>query len=213
VIVGAGGFAGEVMHWLRAAWPERSHAVAGFLGLPSAGETPARFELPLLGDPEHFDPQPRDRFLLAIGIPETRRRIAERLTARGATFETLVHPTAIVAGTASIGVGSIVCPYAIVSDAARLGRFTILNYHSSVAHDAALGDFCVVSPYATLGGGATLGEDAFLGLHASVAPHRRLGSRSRVSAQSCALHDVPDDTLVYGVPGKVASRLGAGGHS
>jgi len=210
VIVGSGGFAGEVMLWLRAAWPERSQAVAGFLGLPSAVETPARFDLPLLGDPEHFEPQPSDRFLLAIGIPEKRRGVAERMLARGAAFETLVHPTAIVAPTAEIGTGSIICPYVVVSDAVRLGRFVLLNYHSSLGHDASAGDFAVLSPYASLGGTARLGEDGFLGMHATVGPRVGIGARSTVSTQSCALHDAPDDTLVFGVPGKTASKLKTG---
>jgi acetyltransferase-like isoleucine patch superfamily enzyme len=48
-----------------------------------------------------------------------------------------------------------------------------------------------------------VGEDAFLGLHASLGPGRTLGDRSKVSANSCALADVPPDSLVHGVPGRV----------
>ncbi len=207
VIVGAGGFAGEVMLWLRAASPERSRSVAGFLGLPPTRETATRFDLPLLGTPENFKPRPSDRFLLAIGIPETRRQVAEQMLARGAVFETLVHPTAIIAPTAEIGTGSIICPHAIVSDGVRLGRFALLNYYSSLGHNSSAGDFAVLSPYAALGGAARLGEDGFLGMHASVAPSVSIGSRSKVSAQSCALRDVADDMIVFGVPGKTACKL------
>jgi acetyltransferase-like isoleucine patch superfamily enzyme len=94
-----------------------------------------------------------------------------------------------------------------VSDAARLGRFTLMNYQSSLGHDAAAGDFAVLSPYATLGGGAQVGDDVFMGLHASIGPGKRIGARSKVSANSAALADTPAESLVHGVPGQVSPLI------
>ena len=199
LIVGAGGFGREVLHWARDAWPANASKITGFLSSDPARPVP----LPILGDPLHFVPESGDALLLAIGIPGERRKVAEALLAKNAAFLTLIHPTAIVAATATIGPGSILCPYTIASDATRLGRFTLINYHSSLGHDASTGDFSVLSPYATLGGGAGIAEDVFLGLHASVGPGKRIGPRSKVSANSVALADVLEDSIVFGVPGKV----------
>jgi len=93
--------------------------------------------------------------------------------------------------TASVGEGAVIYPYAIVSDAVRLGRLTLMNYHSSLKHDASTGDYAVLSPHATLGGAAVVEEDVFLGMYASVGPGKRVGQRSKVSANSAALCDVP----------------------
>lgn len=207
LIVGAGGFGREVLLWARDAWPALAPKIAGFLSADAGRLNGHACPLPIVADPAAFEPQPGDALLLAIGIPEVRRRVAEDLLARGAEFLTLVHPTAIVAPSASIGPGSILCPYAIVSDAARLGRFTLMNYHSSLGHDAATGDFAVLSPYATLGGGAQIGDDVFMGLHASVGPGKRIGARSKVSANSAALSDAPAQSLVHGVPGRVSPLI------
>ena len=204
LIVGAGGFGREVLHWARDAWPDHAGKIAGFLS-----DDPSRpVSLPIFGDPAAFVPEPGDAFLLGIGIPATRRLVTESLLRKSASFLTLVHPTAIVSPTAVIGTGSIICPYAIVTDSACLGRFTLMNYHSSFAHDASAGDYAVLSPYAALGGGATIAEDVFLGLHASVGPGKRVGARSKVSAHSACLCDVPQDAIVFGVPGRVAPNLG-----
>jgi sugar O-acyltransferase (sialic acid O-acetyltransferase NeuD family) len=204
LIVGAGGFGREVFQWAQIAWPAR---VAGFLSknaeLLSGHDVP----VPVIADPATFEPEAGDAFVLAIGIPGVRRRVAEDLLARGAGFLTLVHPTAIVAPTAMIGWGSVICPNAIVSDSARLGRFGLVNYHASLAHDAAAGDFAVLSPYATLAGGARVTDDVFLGIHASVGPGVSIGPRSKVAANSCALADVPADSLVLGVPGRTTPLL------
>ena len=207
IIVGAGGFGREVFQWARDAWPDHVSHIAGFLSSASHGSPSGKGPLPVLGDPLNFEPLPGDRFLLAIGIPETRRRVAEALEKRGAEFLSLIHPTAIVAATASIGAGSILCPYAIVSDSAGVGRHVLLNYHSSLGHDASAGDFAVLSPYAALGGNAHVEEDVFLGMHASVGPGKRVGARSKVSANSCALSNAPADSIVFGVPGKISKRI------
>jgi len=207
LIVGAGGFGREVLQWARAAWPDRVARIAGFLS-----DEPSRLaghdcSLTIIASPEGFVPEPGDALLLAIGIPAARRRVAEALQLRGATFLTLIHPTAIVAPTAEIGEGAILCPYSIVSDSARVGRCALLNYHASLGHDASVGEYAVLSPYATLGGNAQIAEDVFLGMHASVGPGRRIGARSKISANSCALADAPTDSIIYGVPGRVGPLI------
>lgn len=208
LIVGAGGFGREVAHWATTAWPDRADIVGGFLSADADRLDGHDCKLTILSSPARYEPQQGDGLLLAIGIPLIRRKVAEDLLARGGTFITLIHPSAIVCPSATIGPGSIVCPHAIVSDAARLNRCVLVNYHSSLAHDSVAGDFAVLSPYAALAGGASVGEDAFLGIHASVGPGVMVGARSKVAANSCALHDVPSDSLVHGVPGRVTPGLG-----
>lgn len=207
-IVGAGGFGREVLQWLRDASPAVLPRVAGFLSADPGRLDRHACDLPIIADPDRFEPGDGDGLLLAIGIPQVRRRVAESLRARGGVFLTLVHPTAVVAATATIGPGSIVCPYAVVSDAVRVGECVLVNYHASLGHDASAGDYAVLSPYAAVGGGARIDADVFLGMHASVGPGRRIGPRSKVAANSCALSDVPADAIAFGVPGRVGPLLG-----
>ena len=210
LIVGAGGFGREVAEWARQAWPDHARLLAGMLSenphsLAGTGST-----LPVVGRPSDFQPADGDCLLLGIGIPRVRRQVTESLLARGGRFLTLVHPTAIVADSARIGTGVVVCPQAVVSVDTRLGDFAVLNYHTSLGHDASVGDYSVLSPYATLGGSAAVGADVFLGLHATVGPRITVGDRVVISANSCALSAVPADSLVYGVPGRSAPRIAPG---
>jgi sugar O-acyltransferase (sialic acid O-acetyltransferase NeuD family) len=210
LIVGAGGFGREVLQWARDAWPSGCDRIAGFLSAePHKAASTA--SLPVLGDPSEFRPAPDDGLILAIGIPEIRRAVAERLESRGGRFLTLVHPTAVVAENASLGSGSLLCPFAIVSDSAATERCVLMNYFSSLGHDAIAGAFAVLSPYAALGGGARVAEDVFLGIHAMVAPRKTVGKGSQISANSAAMNDVPPLSLVYGVPGRIAPRIRVSG--
>lgn len=207
ILVGAGGFGREVLQWARDAWPGHASRFAGFLSAERDRLERHDCSLDIIAAPDRYEPQDGDALLLAIGIPIVRRQVAESLRARGANFLTLIHPTAIVSATATIGEGSIVCPYAIVSDSARMGAFVLMNYHSSLGHDASAGDYAVLSPYATLGGNAHVAEDVFMGLHASVGPGKRIGARSKVSANSCALSDAPPESIIYGAPGRVGPLI------
>lgn len=207
LIVGAGGFGREVLQWARDAWPDHAEALAGFLSAESDALDGFNGTPNIRCSPDAYAPLAGDKLLLAIGVPYVRRRVAESLLSRGAEFLTLVHPTAVVAATATVGEGAILCPYTVVSDSAAVGRFVIMNYHSSLGHDARTGDFSVLSPHATLGGRAVIAEDVFLGLHASVGPGKTIGARSKVSANSCVLTSAAADSVVFGVPGQIRQRL------
>jgi sugar O-acyltransferase (sialic acid O-acetyltransferase NeuD family) len=207
LIVGAGGFGREAYQWACQAWPHWIDRITGFLSANADALDGCSCPLPILSDPAAFTPQQGDGLVLGIGIPGTRRRVAEDLASRGGSFLTLVHPSSTVVPSAVIGAGSIVCPHAVVSDAAVLGACVLVNYHASLAHDAHAGDFAVLSPYATLGGAAAIGPDCFLGLHASVGPRVSLGAGCKVAANSCALHDAPPRSLLHGVPGRISPLM------
>ena len=207
LVVGAGGFGREVLQWLNHAWPDAMSRVAGFLSDDPDRLAGRRVPRPIVGRATGFAVAEGDYFVLGIGVPDARRRVAESLVEAGARFLTLVHPTAVVAPSAVIGVGAVICPFCVVSDSVSVGRWALLNYHSSVGHDASVGDYAVLSPYATLGGGALVADDVFLGLHAAVGPGVSVGARAKVSANSSALAAVPADCIVWGSPGVVRRRL------
>jgi sugar O-acyltransferase (sialic acid O-acetyltransferase NeuD family) len=204
-IVGAGGFGREVFAWFR--HPVLVDRLVGFLSADPRALDGLDLGFGVVGPPEEHVIRPDDAFVLAIGIPGVRRRVAETLQASGGRFVTLVHETAVVADSAVIGEGAVVCPYAVVSTQATLGVCSVLNYHASAAHDAVIGDYAVLSPYAAAGGHAVLEDDVFVGLHGSVGPGRHVGARSKVAANSCALINVPPDSLALGVPARVTPLL------
>lgn len=204
-IVGAGGFGREILAWFR----RRGllDRLAGFLSANPRALDGLDVGHHVVGTPDTHTVRLGDAFVLAIGIPGIRRQVAESLRSRGARFVTLVHETAMIAESAVVGEGVVVCPYAVVSAHARLGLCSVLNYHASAAHDAVVGDYAVLSPYAAVGGAAVLEHDVFVGLHGSVGPGRRVGARSKVAANSCALFDVPPDSLALGVPSRVSPLI------
>lgn len=206
VIVGAGGFGREVRHIFHDQIASHESRFKGFLGKDHGVAPDPRIQSQLLGDPEAYSPQPQDRFLLAIGHMETRRRVVECLESKGGRFLTLVHPSAFVASSAQLGEGVLIYPRSVVSHEAFLADHVKLNYFTCVGHNAQLGRYCLLAPYATVNGFGVLEDDVYLSTHTTVGPQVRIGARSKLSANSAVTQDVPPDSFVFGVPGRVVSR-------
>lgn len=119
-IVGAGGFGREVLRYLQdtIAAARLEAEIAGFLDdtLPKSGS--------IVGDTGAIRPAEEDRFVIAVGAPDSRAILAERLARSGCRLLGLVHPTAYVPPEAVLEDGAIVCPLAFVGIGARLGRNT-----------------------------------------------------------------------------------------
>jgi len=207
VIVGAGAFARELYHFLPKSFAPGSVKLKGFLSNNSHDLDKFSIPEPILSDPEAYKPQPNDRFLLAIGQIEPRKRVVETLKSRGAVFLTMIHPTAYVDPGAVMGEGCIVYPFATIMNDVHIGDFVMLNIYSSAGHDTQIGSYSNLSPYATMNGFSVLEEEVFLGTHSSVLAYHRVGKGSKVSANSSVTQDVKPNTLVFGVPGRHVPML------
>lgn len=208
IIIGAGGFGRELHVMLWDAFSAAEYRFKGFLANDSNHLAEAIG--PVVGSPEDYKPQDSDRFLLAIGYMEARERVTRMLAGRGGRFASYIHPTAFIASNASIGEGAVIYPYAVVSNAARVADQVHLNYYASVGHDVEVGRCCLLAPYATLNGFAAIEDHVYMSTHSTVVVAKRVGARTKISANSTVQHDVPPDSFVFGVPGQVRRKGGLG---
>lgn len=121
---------------------------------------------------------------IAIGNNDVRWREYQRLIQRGFGSPSLVHPGAIVAGSASIGAGSAIMAGAVVQAAARVGEGVVVNTGASVDHDCELADGAFVGPGAVLCGGVKVGKLAFVGAGAIIMPNTEIPPGSFIKAGS-----------------------------
>lgn len=201
IIVGAGGFGREVYLWAKDAFPTNEFKIKGFISANPKALDGLDIDVGILGNDNTYQVQEKDRFLFAIGKIAAKKRIITNLQNKGVKFLTLIHPTAIVADTAEIGEGVIICPFVTVTDHAQIGDFVKMNCYSFCGHNAKIGKYSILCPYAVVNGYAILEDEVFLSTHATVAPYRKVGFRSKISANSAAMYNIPAHTLVYGVPG------------
>lgn len=201
VIAGAGAFGRELMCWADRAVGATWGSMAWVDDNPQALDG-FDYPLPWLGSFADYQPADGDLCVVSAGTTATKRRLVAGLQARGARFATLVHPSAIVARTARLGEGCVICPLAFVSADARLGAFVIVNGLSSVGHDVVLGAYSTLSAHVDLTGQVLVGEGAFFGTGAKVVPRVKIGSNAIVGAGATVMRTVPDGATVFTMPAK-----------
>lgn len=143
-----------------------------------------------------------DGVVVAIGNNSVRHEKLVELHMTGARLATLIHPAAFVSRYAAIGEGTVVFAGAVVNADASVGLGGILNTGCSVDHDCLLGEAVHISPGARLAGGVQLGDLSWVGIGASVRQMIRIGTCVVVGAGAAVVSDIPDNSIVAGVPAK-----------
>ena len=202
VIVGAGGFGREVYLWAKDSFSEEQYKIKGFLDDNSKALDNYNVDIGVIGSIDKYEIKEKDRFIIGIGTLEIKKQIVEKLIIRGAKFINLIHPTAVIANTALVGKGNVIAPFVLISNCAKLSDFAVLNVYSSCGHDSEIGKYCTLSPYAAATGFVVLEDEVFLGTHATVIPGKRVGYKSKISANSVVMRNIPPNKIVFGVPGK-----------
>jgi sugar O-acyltransferase (sialic acid O-acetyltransferase NeuD family) len=201
LIISAGAFGREVCVWAQQAIRAGADwRLKGFLDDRTGVLDGFSFDVPVIAAPAAYEPAADDWFICAIGTPAAKRPYCESLSAKGARFATLIHPTALVGHDVQIGEGSIVGPFTQLSCNIRMGRHVAFGTHSNTAHDTRFGDYCQISGSCEINGYATLADDVFLGSHATILPHAKVGAGAYVGAGAVVLRKVAPGTKVFGNP-------------
>jgi acetyltransferase-like isoleucine patch superfamily enzyme len=138
--------------------------------------------------------------IVCIGDPAARWKVFREATAAGVRMGQVIHPTAVVCATASIGQGAIICPFAFVGPFASVGDNAAVNVHATIGHDAVLEHSSVISPGAEVNGFGRTGVASFVGAGAVLHPGSTLGAHSKLSAGSVLTRSVGDGFVVHGNP-------------
>lgn len=208
IVIGAGGFGREVADVIEAM--NTPHARTwDLLGVvddaPSAENLAslAHRQLPYLGTIDEILTAPgRPRYVIGIGSPSARRRIAARFDAAGFVAATIVHPAASQGANIKLGAGCVVCAGVRLTTNICLGSHVHLNINSTVGHDSTVGDFVSVNPLASISGDCIIQDDAVVGVCASIINGLTVGRGAAVGGGACVVRSVEDHTTVVGVPAK-----------
>ena len=142
---------------------------------------------------------PVDNMLAVITInkPQIKRKICPELSNKGLNWTNIIHPSAIVLPTASLGKGLVICPYAMVTDSTKIGDHVHINAHSSVGHDAVVADYASISCYCDITGNVKIGEGVFMGSGARVLPGCSVAADSVIGAGAIVHRSISKATTLF----------------
>lgn len=130
---------------------------------------------------------------------QIRRDIYLRISGKGFTFVSVVHPQAVLAASVENKDGLFVAAGAVCNAGVRLGENVVVNTAAVIEHDCMLGDHVFIGPGAVLCGDVFVDELAFIGAGARVRQGVRVGAGAVVGMGATVLQDVPAGATVLGV--------------
>lgn len=201
VIIGGGGHAKVILDLIRQC---NDYKAVGFTA-PNQNSPLSESGLKYFGDdtclPELFRQGITNAVMGFADINNTlRQEKFETIRKWGFAFPPLVHPSATLANNVVINDGTIVMAKAVVNAGTIIDTNVIINTGAIVEHDCILENSAQIGPGAILCGGVIVGKKAFIGAGACVIPQKRVGSSAVIGAGSIVLHDVKDNTTVFGNP-------------
>lgn len=147
---------------------------------------------------------PHEQMVISVEDNMIRKRLVAKIKHE---FGKVIHPKADVSDYAKIGDGTVIIHGSIVQSGCKVGKHAILNTSCVVDHDSTIGDFSHISPNVTICDNVTIGEGVHIGAGATIIPGITIGKWCVIGAGAVITQNLPDYSLVVGVPGKIIRKL------
>ena len=112
-------------------------------------------------------PNKPELFMSFLGLdPEALQKRAAMMKdyhAKGAYFNPLIHPTAVVSPKAVLSIGVQIMSLAVVGSGAKIGEGAVVGSGAVVDHEATIGAGAYIAPKAVVLSGAQIGECSYIG--------------------------------------------------
>lgn len=122
-------------------------------------------------------------------------------------FATFIHPSVMLAKSATIGYGNIFLANVVVNCNAIIGNFNTVNSGTLLGHDIVIGNNNYFAGQVCVGSGLKIGSMNFIGLNTSIRNGITIGDGNVVGMASNITKDVTDDNILYGNPAIIKPHL------
>jgi len=206
VLVGSGGFGRETAQAVHAANLVRpTWRLLGFID-DSVERHGSLVEGSLvLGGRELIETMPGAAIVVCTGRPSdyaSRSRIVRGLALPPERYATILHPSAEISQSSSIGSGSVLLAHVTLTAAVRVGVHVAIMPQVTLTHDDQVDDFATIASGALLGGGVHVQTGAYVGAGAVIGEGRTVGMYSLVGMGAVVTHDIPPREVWAGVPAR-----------
>ena len=147
-------------------------------------------------------------FGIVTEIADSRKRLEIRKGAQESGLELInvIHPHTYIAPSVKLGKGNFIKAGAIIETNTLIKDCCIIDNGVIIAHNNIIEDSCHLAPGVVLGSSIKIGTQSIIGIGASISTKIIIGKNVIVSVGSSITRDIPDDSVVEGVPGRVIGK-------
>ena len=132
-----------------------------------------------------------------------KEKLIGELLLHGRKVFSVIHPSAIISPTASIGRGVIIFPGVIIDSNTKIHDGAVLNSGVIVSHNVNLESTCYLAPGVCICGNVTIGKRTFIGAGSILSNEITVGDDCIVGQGSNITRSIKNDVSCIGNPFKI----------
>jgi len=144
-------------------------------------------------------------FINGIGNPYNFYRKEKILSQTGVPLErftTIIHPTASISKTATIGTGVVVFQHVTITTNVAIGNHVIILPNTVISHDAIIGHYTTIAGGAYVSGCVTIGDSCYLGARSALNGNISIGDDCLIGMGAIVLNSLEPNLTVVGNPAR-----------
>ena len=200
IIIGAGGHAAEIVDYIEYInfnSMNPKYTIVGLLDNTESYYNHYGFNYKFLGNTDTHLIDKEIYYVIGIGNVSVRKKVIDEYVSKGAKFKSIIHPTALISKTATIGEGSLISHNVSIGPKANIGKFCVINSRSTIGHDSEFGENNFLSPQVVIGGFSKIGNSNLFGTNSSVIPDTKIGDNNKIMAGMTVVNKVKDNEVVF----------------
>lgn len=141
---------------------------------------------------------------IAVGDPQVRKSIFEKIENKNISFPNLIAPSFKILDpeTFKIGQGNLIQDNCSATCDVIVGDFNVFNGSNVLGHDVIIGDFNVLMPSVHLSGAVHIGNCNLLGVDSVVLQRIKIGENVTLGAGSVLMSNPKNGFTYIGIPAK-----------
>lgn len=150
------------------------------------------------------------RFVFAIGSMNTRlvrEKILKKTGLREDQFESIIHPSAEIDDSATIGNGCIIHSGVVIGNHVSLKAFNVIAVNSAIGPYATLEKYAMVTSLCLVLTGCEIGQFSFIGASSTITENIKVGKGSFIGVGSIVTRSLKDGTFGMGNPFRVLNVI------
>lgn len=150
-----------------------------------------------------FEQNKYDQLIIAIGYMhfKIRKSLFEKYNHK-IPFATIIHPSAYVDSSCSIGSGTFILPGCVLDNNTTIGDNVLLNTGCTIAHDSIIKNHSFLSPRVAIAGFVKVGECCNIGINTIIIDNISITDEVQTGGGAVITKNITEPGLYVGVPAK-----------
>lgn len=150
---------------------------------------------------EHF--KKSKHFIIGFGYSDKRESMFSKLIEIGGIPVSVISQTAKISDNIhTIGKGNVIMHNCTIGPEVKIGDNCAFYHNTVITHDCEIGNNCEIAPNVSLLGRVKLGYNVKIGANSTILPDIEVGNNVTIGAGSVVTKNITNNTTVTGVPAK-----------